>query len=78
MKITVLLEDSMELYLKPMKEIRKITTCDMLALETPLGSWMILHAQKSPWTLDVGHVDNLNGDKTSILTDVLLDKSRLD
>ena len=31
-----------------------------LALETPLGSRPIMHAQKSPWTLDAGHVDNLN------------------
>jgi hypothetical protein len=31
-----------------------------LALETPLGSQPIMHAQKYPWTLDVEHVDNLN------------------
>ena len=43
-----------------MKENWKITTCEWLALETPLGSQPILHAQKLPWTLDGEHVDNLN------------------
>ena len=42
-----------------MKENQKITTCDWWALETPLGSQPIVHAQESPWTLDVGHVDDL-------------------
>ena len=48
---------------KSMKENWKITTCDQLALETPLGSQPIMHAQKSPPTLDVGLVDNLNEGK---------------
>ena len=38
-----------------MKENHNITTCDWLALETPLGSQPIMHAQKSPWKLDVEH-----------------------
>ena len=48
------------IYLKLMKDNRKITTSDRLTLETLLGSLPIVHAQESPWTLDVGHVDNLN------------------
>ena len=40
------------IYLKSRKENRKITTCDWLGLETPLGSQPIMHAQKPPWTLD--------------------------
>ena len=48
------------IYLKSMKGNWKITICDWLALKRPLGSRTIIHAQKSPWTLDVGHVDNLN------------------
>ena len=46
-----------------MKENRKITTRDQLALETPLGPQPIMHAQKLSWTLDAGHVDNLNEGK---------------
>ena len=49
--------------LKLMKENQKITPCDRLALETPLASRPIMHAQKSPWTLDAGHVVNLNEGK---------------
>ena len=45
------------------KQNQKITTCDRLALETPLGYRPITHAQKSLWTLDMGHVDNLNEGK---------------
>ena len=47
------------IYLKLMKENHKVATCDQLALETPLGYRPIMHAQKNPWTLDVGHADDL-------------------
>ena len=49
--------------LKLMKESRKITTRDWLGLETPLGSRLIMHAQKPPWKLDAGHVDILEEGK---------------
>lgn len=46
------------------KESRRFTTCDLLALEIPLGgSQPIMHTQKSPWALDVGHVNNLKEGK---------------
>ena len=50
-KITNPFRGQYGIYLKLMKENHKITTCDRLALETPLGSRPIVHAQKSPWTL---------------------------
>ena len=46
-----------------MKENWKITTFDQLALETSLGSQPIMCGQKSPWTLDAGHVVTLNEGK---------------
>ena len=46
-----------------MKENWKIKTCDWLALETSLGFQLTMHVQKSPWILDVGHVDNLDEGK---------------
>ena len=46
-----------------MKENRKITIRDRLALETSLGSQPIMHAKKCPWTLDARHVDTLNEGK---------------
>lgn len=51
------------IYLKLTKENQKSTTHDRLALETPIGSQSIMHAQKPPWTLDAWHVDILNEGK---------------
>ena len=62
-KITDPFRGLCRIYLKLMQENWKITTRDCLALETSLGSWPIMQAQKPLWTLDARHVDNLNEGK---------------
>ena len=63
MKITKKFRGLYGIYLKLMKENQNITTCDWLGLQTPQGSRPIMDAEKSLWTLDAGHVNNLNEGK---------------
>jgi hypothetical protein len=60
MEITKPFRRNYGIYLNLMKEFWNFTTCDRLALETPLGSELTMHAQKTPWILDARHVDYLN------------------
>ena len=75
-KITNTFRGHFAIYLKLMKENQSITTCDRLALEAPLGSRLITHAQKSPLDIGCRTCGYLEWRKASILIETYLDKSR--